>query len=517
MINSINEEKQFQKANDLFDKMDRTKTREGRATVVEYTKKGDNATFGVVREGSQYTIKVTNKKSPVLVAEDFDYIESYEARKRFQRTTLQEAIKYLHLYLNEEKYVVDVPVVTQTAPEPEMDAPQMDGGMDETPPMDGEMGDEMGANMDGEMGDEGAGSDDQKEIQKMTGKLAQELRQEIADGNGPFTVGMFKSLIAPAKDLTPDLKSKVMDKAQEVLSGDDNAQDGDNNDTEGAEMDAMNETIMNLKKLLSEEKKEKVFTEEQVEKMILSQVVSINKLRNAYKSVINDPEVQKLLDTVYHKLFKLKSIQERKKELHGKEKKEAIKKESAVQSTISHIKKNREMAEEATAVMTTSDYNKEGRKVTGQVRVVPDSNMPKMGATLKESKRITLKEFKDMMEEGYLFGSNNDEWEEIKHRFNITTPFSFGELKEYGKVTLDAELEYDGEPLYDKITISLETVDYGRNLMLRVEFEPQGEFQGGKISLENKKTEEELDNMILDSILECFRDQIKQLEERGVF
>ena len=178
MINSLNEEKQFQKANDLFDKMDRTKTREGKATVIEYMKKSDNATFGIVREGSQYTIKVTDKKSSVLVAEDFNYVDGYEARKRFQKNTLQEAIKYLHLYLNEEKYVVDVPVVTQTAPapeqEPEMDMPT-DGGMDETPPMDGEM--------DGEMGDEGAeetegaGSDDQKEIQKMTGKLAQELRQ----------------------------------------------------------------------------------------------------------------------------------------------------------------------------------------------------------------------------------------------------------------------------------------------------------------------------------------------------
>jgi len=307
MINSINEEKQFQKANDLFDKMDRTKTREGRATVVEYTKKGDNATFGVVREGTQYTIKVTNKKSPVLVAEDFDYIESYEARKRFQRTTLQEAIKYLHLYLNWEKYVVDFPFVTQTAPapEPKMDIPT-DGGMDETPPVDGE----MYANMDGEMGDEGAGSDDQKEIQKMTGKLAQELRQEIADGNGPFTVGMFKSLIAPAKDLSPDLKSKVMDKAQEVLSGDEEG----GGDTENDEMEAMNETIMNLKNLLSEEKKEKVYTEGQGEEMILSQVRSINNLKNAYRTVITDPEVQKLLDTVYHKLSKLQSIQERHKD-----------------------------------------------------------------------------------------------------------------------------------------------------------------------------------------------------------
>lgn len=510
MINSINEEKQFQKANDLFDKMDRTKTREGRATVVEYTKKGDNATFGVVREGSQYTIKVTNKKSPVLVAEDFDYIESYEARKRFQRTTLQEAIKYLHLYLNEEKYVVDVPVVTQTAPEPEMDAPQMDGGMGETPPMDGEMGDEMDANMDGEMGDEGAGSDDQKEIQKMTGKLAQELRQEIADGNGPFTVGMFKSLIAPAKDLTPDLKSKVMDKAQEVLSGDEEG----GGDTENAEMDAMNETIMNLKKLLSEEKKEKVFTEEQVEKMILSQVGSINKLKNAYKTVIDDPEVQKLLDTVYHKLFKLKSIQERKKELHGKEKKEAMKKESAVQSTISHIKKNREMAEEATAIMRTSDYNKEGKKVTGQVIVVPDSNMPKMGATLKESKKITLKEFKDMMEEE----SPENSWEKYQKLFGITKNFQdvVDELKKEFRINIKGSMEaFDDDvnemvPVVEDIRLTYSPKEDGRTATMSIVIEPFSSGERVLIYVDRYDLE------IKQGIIHLFKKMEEQMKELGV-
>lgn len=507
MINSINEEKQFQKANDLFDKMDRTKTREGRATVVEYTKKGDNATFGVVREGSQYTIKVTNKKSPVLVAEDFDYIESYEARKRFQRTTLQEAIKYLHLYLNEEKYVVDVPVVTQTAPEPEMDAPQMDGGMDETPPMDGEMGDEMDTNMDGEMGDEGAGSDDQKEIQKMTGKLAQELRQEIADGNGPFTVGMFKSLIAPAKDLTPDLKSKVMDKAQEVLSGDEEG----GGDTENDEMEAMNETIMNLKNLLSEEKKEKVYTEEQVEKMILSQVGSINKLRNAYKSVINDPEVQKLLDTVYHKLFKLKSIQERKKELHGKEKKEAMKKESAVQSTISHIKKNREMAEEAKPVMTVNDYNKEGRNLKGEVRVVP--NNTKFDA-LKESKRITLKEFKDMMEEE----NPENSWEKYQKLFGITKNFQdvVDELKKEFRINIKGSMEaFDDDvnemvPVVEDIRLTYSPKEDGRTANMSIAIEP---FSSGERVLIYV---DKYDLEIKQGIIHLFKKMEEQMKELGV-
>jgi len=507
MINSINEEKQFQKANDLFDKMDRTKTREGRATVVEYTKKGDNATFGVVREGSQYTIKVTNKKSSVLVAEDFDYIESYEARKRFQRTTLQEAIKYLHLYLNEEKYVVDVPVVTQTAPapEPEMDMPT-DGGMDETPPMDGEMGDEMDANMDGEMGDEGAGSDDQKEIQKMTGKLAQELRQEIADGNGPFTVGMFKSLIAPAKDLTPDLKSKVMDKAQEVLSD-----EGNENGGEDSEMEAMNEAIINLKYLLSEEKKEKVYTDEQVEKMISNLARSIKSLEKAYDSLINDPEVMKLLKTVYQKLYNLKSIEARKKELQGKHKKEAMKKESAVQSTISHIRKNREMAEEAKAVMTVNDYKMAGQDLKGEVRVVP--NNTKFN-TLKESKRITLKEFKDMMEEE----NPEKDWPKYQELFGVTEELQ--EIVEDLKMEFKTHIKgsmgaFDEDanaeiPVVEDIEITYSPREDGRTAKMGIFINPFS--SGEQVLIYNPDDELE----IKKTIVYLFKKMEEQMKESGI-
>jgi len=222
MINSINEEKEFQKANNLFEKMESKKKRSDNGTVVEYTKKNDDATFGIVKEGSLYTIKVSGKKNPVLVAEDFDYVEGYEARKRFQRSTLQEAIKYLHLYLNEEKYVVDVPVVTQQTPAPEI--PAIDNPQDMGADSPEGMGDEnMDMSNDTEMDGE-AEDDDQKEIQKMTGKLAQDLRQEIQDGKEEFTVGMFKSIIAAAKDLPSDLKSEVMGKAQEVLSSEEGAE-----------------------------------------------------------------------------------------------------------------------------------------------------------------------------------------------------------------------------------------------------------------------------------------------------
>lgn len=243
MINSINEEKEFQKANNLFEKMESKKKRSDNGTVVEYTKKNDDATFGIVKEGSLYTIKVSGKKNPVLVAEDFDYVEGYEARKRFQRSTLQEAIKYLHLYLNEEKYVVDVPVVTQQTPAPEIpaiDNPQ-DMGADSADGMDDE---NMDVSNDTEVDGE-AEDDDQKEIQKMTGKLAQDLRQEIQDGKEEFTVGMFKSIIAAAKDLPSDLKSEVMGKAEEVLSSEEGAEAAGETGTEGGGEDEMNEAFWN--------------------------------------------------------------------------------------------------------------------------------------------------------------------------------------------------------------------------------------------------------------------------------
>ena len=234
---SINESK-LNKANKLFDQLEK-KQNTGKGTFVEYTKKVDDKTYGIVKESTFYTIKVCDKGSGTIVAEDFNYIDGFGNRKRFQRGTLQEAIKYLHLYLNEDKYVLDIPVVTPEVPQSD-NVEGLDGEM--------EMGDEkapapeMDADMEGDsdiknidMGDEdaegeaegGEGEDDIKDMQRMTGKLSQDIRTQITDGKGKMTVGMFKSILAAGKDLDDKSKKEVMKKAEDVFDVSDDEEEKD--------------------------------------------------------------------------------------------------------------------------------------------------------------------------------------------------------------------------------------------------------------------------------------------------
>jgi hypothetical protein len=151
-------------------------------------------------------------------------------------------IKYLHLYLNEDKYVLDIPVVN--AGQPEMPEGGLDGEMENKEKMDPEMGDEMEMDGDSEMEDsdseegaddsemedvdseEGAEGDDDplKDMQSMTGKLTQELRSQISAGKGTTTVGIFKSILAAGKNLETKDKEEVLDKAEDVFKTDDKAE-----------------------------------------------------------------------------------------------------------------------------------------------------------------------------------------------------------------------------------------------------------------------------------------------------
>lgn len=217
MIYTKDAEFSFDKANRLIeDSIRPTKTFFGK---VEYTKKGKGGLYGVIKEQGNYTIKINNRNDSANLAENFTYIDSFETRKKYQRKTLQEAIKYVNLLINEEKYVVDVPVArSEEADVPEMPSmPTGDMPMDsgDTAAMDGE---DMGLGGEDGAVDEKTANEDQEEMQSMTGKLAQNLRQEIGDGNETFTVGMFKSILAAAKGLSPENKEKIAAKAEEVLN-----------------------------------------------------------------------------------------------------------------------------------------------------------------------------------------------------------------------------------------------------------------------------------------------------------
>lgn len=237
MIN-LQEQKNFEKVNKIFSKIPENSHRSSSGSV-EYVKKLKNVSFGIIKENSFYTIKISNKKNDVLLSEDFNYINGYEDRKRFQRKTLQEAIKYLHLVLNEDKYVLDVPVPSQpenVEPEPEispMDNPQ-------EPELDIDQNEMDGENEMEDTGDEDQNlddvEDDGKEIQQLSGKLSQIIRQQIDAGEESLTVGAIKSILSSGKKLSTDSKEEVLKKAENVLKSEDE-ETPENNIEEGYEIE----------------------------------------------------------------------------------------------------------------------------------------------------------------------------------------------------------------------------------------------------------------------------------------
>lgn len=222
MIHS-NSEERFNRANNLFDKISKDKKRiNEQFGVVEYSKKVGDKTFGIIKENNLYTVKFANNKNSKILSEEFQYLNGYEDRKRFQRVTLQEAIKLLHLHLNEDRYVVDVPVPTEPEPVTEPQIPPMDNPSMDVPPMDNPPDTEEETPFNPTNNDEDMDNnsdDEEKEIQKMTGKLAADLRKKIDDGDAEFTVGIFKSIIAAAKKLPENEKTEIKNKIEDVLNG----------------------------------------------------------------------------------------------------------------------------------------------------------------------------------------------------------------------------------------------------------------------------------------------------------
>ena len=68
--------------------------------IVEYHALGaDGKTYGIVREGTKYYIKVAPKKDTDIVAEDYDYIGGYCNKKRYEYDSYSNASKNLDLKL----------------------------------------------------------------------------------------------------------------------------------------------------------------------------------------------------------------------------------------------------------------------------------------------------------------------------------------------------------------------------------------------------------------------------------
>lgn len=68
--------------------------------IVEYQATGaDGKTYGIVREGTKYYIKVAPKKDTEIVAEDYDYIGGFCNKKQYEYNSYSNASKNLELKL----------------------------------------------------------------------------------------------------------------------------------------------------------------------------------------------------------------------------------------------------------------------------------------------------------------------------------------------------------------------------------------------------------------------------------
>lgn len=90
-------------------------------SVVEYQERGaDGKTYGIVREGRDYYLKVAPKKDTKVLAEDFDYIGGFMNKGRCKFTSYNTASKHLGMQLssiNEAYKEEKTPLVESTSSE----------------------------------------------------------------------------------------------------------------------------------------------------------------------------------------------------------------------------------------------------------------------------------------------------------------------------------------------------------------------------------------------------------------
>ncbi len=215
-MNNINS---YTKLNNLMEGAKLPVQRE--SVKIEYLKhSGYGKTYAIIKEQNLYVVKESEKPSN-FAKSDLKNIET-TSKTRFHKQTLQEAIKVLNMYINETKYVLNVP-----NPQPAQPT------QNEVQPSDvsGEFNDiEDDDNMEQQLPDEN-NEGDGEDIQQLTGKLTAEIRKMIDAGREEPTVGAFKSVLSSAKGLSDENKDELMGKAKSVLATDDVENNNDTNDT----------------------------------------------------------------------------------------------------------------------------------------------------------------------------------------------------------------------------------------------------------------------------------------------
>ena len=264
------------------DKLDRIKDLMSKMTTInestsrselEFIKKGaDNVIYGIIRENHTYFIKTTNKKSGELLSEDFNYIGGVQNKYSESYRSYAEALKHLNMKFEminenygienglnlfesdgtafsgglgfgfvveeeekieeEEKFTLKVPApkTSEKQEEPSMELPVEDEVSSDDMEMDTEEPEsEVPSTEEGDV----EGGDETKEIQKMTGKLGQMLR-DMVDADPKLEKYVINSILSALH--LDDFSEKDLDDIKNKLDGE-VEEDEDSSDAGEEEMD----------------------------------------------------------------------------------------------------------------------------------------------------------------------------------------------------------------------------------------------------------------------------------------
>jgi len=283
---------------DLMNKMGTLNESTSRSEL-EFIKKGaDNVIYGIVRENHTYFIKTTDKKSGEIYSEDFNYIGGIQNKFNESYKSYAEALKHLNMKFEmiNEKYGIEnglnlfesdgtaingglgfgfvveeeekveeqekytLKVDAPKAAEKEVEAPSIDAPVeDEVPVEDEAPADEMEMDIEEPSAEESdvEGDDETKEIQKMTGKLGQMLR-DMKDNDPKLEKYVINSILSALhldefsdKDIE-DIKDKLEGEVEE-----------DKDSTEKEE-EMPSEEEMSIEEPKSEEEKEEEVKKESI-------------------------------------------------------------------------------------------------------------------------------------------------------------------------------------------------------------------------------------------------------------
>jgi hypothetical protein len=287
------------KANKLFEFMETKPKVDSYSNVESIHLAHDGKHYGIVKENATYVLKVSDKVNPTL-AEDFDYINGVQNKSKYSKNSYNDVVKMFNLMdieysrvhgqalmteaLEEKKYVISAKKKSNNQqPVDGFGGEEIGNIGGEEPAMDGEgmpMDDEFPADdMSGQdMGDEASESPDdyadvdpddldtedpKKMIQKLSGKLAYELREfddedEYSD-TAKFAMSMATSALQADKMSEEDknaIEKKIDSKfdASEETKGDEFPQgeemggeeDEITNEPEDVEEQGLEETLLAL-------------------------------------------------------------------------------------------------------------------------------------------------------------------------------------------------------------------------------------------------------------------------------